>query len=275
MRCLGAVVIALAPVASGQPTQTVRTSSWSFSNLRGLAFSRSSSSSSVSWGLGTDGQMHKQVHEEENKMYQDKSIQKEMHSEVNCIDGHCHKQVMQGYEPAGPSRMQRVLDLMGVRRAPVQTATVVVVNQPPPPLVVAVPAPAFGVDHPRPPFFLRGVPRQGLARPATGVVDFAQLGLLFAGTSFLAIVVSILGKFRGPRSEARELAEPLAASAAPVPSIAPGASRPERAHAAACEEHPDAAVARDAAKEFLSRLYAETTMPTKAYLMRVYAKALA
>merc|ERR1719162_2763443 len=124
MRCLSAVVVALAPVvASGQPVpvQTVRTSSWSFSNLRGLAFARSSSSSSVAWGLGSDGQMHKEVHQEESKMYQDRSIQKEMHSEVDCIDGHCHGQVARGYDPAGPSRLQRVLHLMGVRSAPVRS----------------------------------------------------------------------------------------------------------------------------------------------------------
>ena len=57
--------------------QTVRTSSWSFNNLRGLAFARSSSSSSVTWGLGSDGQIHKEVHKEENNVYQGKSIQKE------------------------------------------------------------------------------------------------------------------------------------------------------------------------------------------------------
>ncbi|CAK0806039.1 unnamed protein product [Prorocentrum cordatum] len=281
MRCLGAVVVALAPVASGQPVQTVRTSSWSFSNLRGLAFARSSSSSSVSWGLGADGQMHKEVHRQEDKMYQDRSVQKEMHSELNCLDGHCHNQVLQGYQPAGPGRLQRVLDLMGVRRAPVQTATVLVLSPPP-----AVALRGAGAEDPRPPPTLRQALRQGMARPRTGAVDCAEVALLFAGSSLLAIVVSVLGKHLGQRSQARELAEPLAASAAPAPSVAPAASKPQRAGAwltceedaapsLSCEEHSDEAVARGVAKAYLSRVYAETTMPTKAYLMRVYARALA
>ncbi|CAK0804029.1 unnamed protein product, partial [Prorocentrum cordatum] len=105
---------------------TVQTSSWSFSNLRGLAFARSSSSSSVSWGLGSDGHVHREVHRVESGVYQDKAMQKAMRSEVGCVDGHCRQQVTYGYEPASASRLQRALELMGVRRAPALAAAVAV-----------------------------------------------------------------------------------------------------------------------------------------------------
>ncbi|CAK0804026.1 unnamed protein product, partial [Prorocentrum cordatum] len=267
---------------------TVQTSSWSFSNLRGLAFARSSSSSSVSWGLGSDGHVHREVHRVESGVYQDKAMQKAMRSEVGCVDGHCRQQVTYGYEPASASRLQRALELMGVRRAPALAAAVAVANslrRPPPPPPPPPTAPARSACA-APWLATAGRRWASRAREPARWAPRRRVALEFAGSSLLAVLVFVLGKHLRQRVEASELAVPLAGDGVPAPAVAPAASRPRsagavgpcstrRARAAARQEGRGAEAARDVAKAYLACLYAEAAVPTGAYLARVYARALA
>jgi hypothetical protein len=304
MRCLGVAVIALAPVASGQSVQTMQTMqtmqtrSWSFSNFGGWSSSRSASS--VSWGLGDDGRMHQQVFKKATETYEDGSVQEEMRSKVECFDGLCSQRTMQAAGPASGSRMQRVLDLMGFSRssaslrgaAPPQAAVLFAPHSTPmasAAVAVARPEPVV-VALPRP-LMLRGPTTQLAGRPqaepvrevpkvppAVEVWSIQALCALFAGTAMLTGIVSSLVKCHSQRSQAREvsvrgdLAQPLADSGAPAPT---GACRTACASDKKAKCTTPAAMAREAAKTYLSSLYSETTMPTKAYLARVYAKALA
>lgn len=99
-------------------------------------------------------------------------------------------------------------------------------------------------------------PRAALMLPVLAVAAFAN---------FVAVMVALFRRFSDAPPASSALAQPLAA-----PEGETGPSGP-----AARKSDDSLRLRQVVAKSYLESLYAEVTMPTKAYLARVYDKALA
>lgn len=229
-------------------------------------------------------------------MYDDGSMKKHTHSQVTCLDGHCQKQTVHAVHPSaadaslGSTHLHQELGMMGwllglrgtlpaQHDHPVQRTSILIPAQQGSPEQTPALVPlqrtarlrGYTMQHAP---SLEGAVQQGAA--ATPM--FMHLAAaVFAAALILVCVVSALFKCLSHRSEARAvsvrstLAEPLAPASQDVPALAVGTNKPGKSE----ESGVAVAVAQSVAKSYLSLLYAEVTMPTKAYLLRVYTKALA
>eukprot|EP00406_Dinophysis_acuminata_P074280 CAMPEP_0179249828 /NCGR_PEP_ID=MMETSP0797-20121207/20849_1 /TAXON_ID=47934 /ORGANISM="Dinophysis acuminata, Strain DAEP01" /LENGTH=294 /DNA_ID=CAMNT_0020957537 /DNA_START=93 /DNA_END=977 /DNA_ORIENTATION=- len=259
-----AVLMLLAGAAHSASGQFLRLSfQGSVQKGSGAWASSSSFMSSSSWFSGSDGQIHEEVSQVRSEAVSDGVTTERTQSKVACADGLCQQQTLHAMQPGQsyevPAAVRSILGRMfapgplGGGAAPSLRGFAHPAERPAAPLVAVI---------------VRAAPPPMLS-PAPAMRDTDAAGMLlalltlssFAGLNLLAFCVYLVSKRHG-QADARErslagLAEPLAPSQAMETPLAPAPGA-------------QAAATKSNAKDSVPT----TNIATKAFLLRVYQRAL-